>query len=113
MLITACNQKKSTTATITTNTTVAKKVSCPACGKDQSGCRMPSRSVGLLVASSNIKTGDSSTAEMATIPGGTFQMGSNDFDDSKPVHSVTVKPFLMDEHEVTNEQFEKFINATH
>ncbi len=39
-------------------------------------------------------------------------MGSDDFEDSKPVHSVTVNGFWMDEHEVTNSQFEKFVKAT-
>ncbi|GAB3918909.1 formylglycine-generating enzyme family protein [Mucilaginibacter boryungensis] len=52
---------------------------------------------------------------MVKIPGGTFNMGTNDpsFPDAKPVHAVTVDPFLMDEHEVTNAEFEAFVNATH
>jgi formylglycine-generating enzyme required for sulfatase activity len=55
------------------------------------------------------------TATMVKIPGGTFNMGTNDpaFADAHPVHQVTVSPFLMDEHEVTNAQFERFVNATH
>jgi sulfatase modifying factor 1 len=110
--LTACNQNNSTTM-VATDTSATKKISCPACEKSGSVCRMPSRSVALLTAKDNIVAGDSSTAEMVSIPGGGFEMGSNDFDDSKPIHSVTVKPFLMDEHEVTNAQFEKFVNATH
>ena len=50
--------------------------------------------------------------EMKWISGGSFQMGSDDFEDSKPVHAVTVNGFWMDEHEVTNAQFEKFVKAT-
>lgn len=50
--------------------------------------------------------------EMVWIPGATFQMGSEDFDDSKPIHSVTVSGFWMDEHEVTNAQFAEFVKAT-
>ena len=52
------------------------------------------------------------STEMKWVPGGTFQMGSDDFDDSKPVHAVTVNGFWMDEHEVTNAQFDKFVKAT-
>jgi formylglycine-generating enzyme len=50
--------------------------------------------------------------QMKWIAGGNFQMGSEDFEDSKPVHAVTVDGFWMDEHEVTNAQFEEFIKAT-
>jgi formylglycine-generating enzyme required for sulfatase activity len=53
-----------------------------------------------------------STAGMVQLPGGRFAMGSNDFGDAKPVHQVTVKGFWMDVHEVTNEEFAKFIKAT-
>ena len=66
-------------------------------------------------ASTNQANADSTTVTMVKIPGGTFNMGTNDpaFPDAKPVHAVTVSAFLMDEHEVTNAQFEKFVNATH
>ncbi len=50
--------------------------------------------------------------KMVLIPGGKFMMGSNDGDyDEKPVHDVYVDSFYMDEHEVTNEQYCKFLNA--
>lgn len=54
-------------------------------------------------------------SKMVHIPGGTFNMGSNDpaFPDAQPIHKVQVKEFWMDEHEVTNAEFEKFVNATH
>lgn len=63
---------------------------------------------------------------MVWIPGGEFSMGSqeatrttcpmdggmNVIRDAQPVHRVYVDGFWMDETEVTNEQFEKFVNAT-
>jgi len=51
---------------------------------------------------------------MVWIPGGSFQMGTDDpmFPDAQPIHKVTVKGFLMDEHEVTNAEFEQFVKAT-
>ncbi|QES88376.1 formylglycine-generating enzyme family protein [Rhizosphaericola mali] len=55
------------------------------------------------------------TATMLLIKGGAFQMGTDDphFSDASPIHRVIVSDFYMDEHEVTNDQFEQFVNATH
>ena len=41
-------------------------------------------------------------------------MGTNDpmFPDAQPLHNVTVNGFYMDEHEVTNAEYAKFVNAT-
>ena len=51
-------------------------------------------------------------AEMALIPAGEFQMGSNDGqDDEQPVHTVYVDAFYMDVYEVTNAQFKAFVDA--
>ncbi len=51
--------------------------------------------------------------EFVQIPGGTFQMGSNDgSSDEKPVHTVTVKSFAMGRYEVTFEEYDKFCEAT-
>lgn len=53
------------------------------------------------------------TNGMRWIPGGTFQMGSEEGQpDEKPVHEVTVAGFWMDTHELTNEEFERFVKAT-
>lgn len=60
---------------------------------------------------------------MVWIPSGEFSMGSDAASealcglpgvtrDSQPVHRVFVDGFWMDETEVTNEQFEKFVKAT-
>ena len=51
---------------------------------------------------------------MALIPSGSFEMGSEDaeaYDNEQPVHTVHINAFFMDEHEVTNAQFKRFIDA--
>ena len=51
---------------------------------------------------------------MVLIPAGEFQMGSNDpkaVKHEQPVHPVSVDAFLMDEHEVTNLKYKKFVLA--
>ena len=57
---------------------------------------------------------DSSQSKMVWIKEGSFLMGSDDpaFMDAQPVHEVNVKGFWMDEHEVTNAEFAKFVKAT-
>lgn len=51
---------------------------------------------------------------MKWIRGGTFRMGDQDstFEDERPAHLVTLDGFWMDETEVTNQQFLKFVEAT-
>ena len=52
---------------------------------------------------------------MAWIPEGTFLMGTNDkqsFPNERPAHLVQVNGFWMDEHDVTNAEFAKFVEAT-
>lgn len=60
---------------------------------------------------------------MVWIPGGEFSMGSIDprglphgghahMNDARPVHRVYVDGYWMDKTEVTNEQFNDFVNAT-
>jgi formylglycine-generating enzyme len=53
---------------------------------------------------------------MVWIPRGKFTMGTDDrhphFFDAHPVHDVHLAGFWMDETEVTNEQFAKFVEAT-
>ena len=51
---------------------------------------------------------------MLWIPGGTFLMGTNDkesFPNERPAHFVQVQGFWMDEHDVTNAEFSKFVEA--
>ena len=52
---------------------------------------------------------------MVWIPGGAFLMGTNDkesFPNERPAHFVQVQGFWMDEHDVTNAEFSKFVEAT-
>lgn len=49
---------------------------------------------------------------MVWIPGGEFWMGADEFPDAQPWHQVLVNGFWMDKTEVTNEQFETFVQAT-
>ena len=50
---------------------------------------------------------------MVLIPAGEFQMGSNEGkDNEKPIHPVDVDAFYMDVYEVTNAQYQKFVEAT-
>ncbi|WP_266205861.1 formylglycine-generating enzyme family protein [Pontibacter kalidii] len=51
--------------------------------------------------------------QMAWIPGGTFEMGSNDFyPEERPVHRVAVDGFWIDKYPVTNSEFSVFVKAT-
>ena len=51
--------------------------------------------------------------DMLWIPGGTFQMGSEDFyPEEHPIHEVIVDGFWMDRHPVTNAEFARFVEAT-
>lgn len=50
---------------------------------------------------------------MVLIPGGRFEMGSDDPGvGDAPLHEVTVSPFYMDATEVTNDQFAAFVKST-
>jgi formylglycine-generating enzyme required for sulfatase activity len=52
-------------------------------------------------------------AGMVLVPGGEFQMGSDEGDPfSRPAHLVTVGPFFIDRTEVTNEAYLGFVKAT-
>ncbi|WP_263370874.1 formylglycine-generating enzyme family protein [Granulicella cerasi] len=56
-------------------------------------------------------------ADMVFLPGGTFLMGTDyaqgfAADGEGPVHAVTLDPFYMDRHTVTNAEFARFVDAT-
>ncbi|MEO6316303.1 MAG: formylglycine-generating enzyme family protein [Chitinophagaceae bacterium] len=75
-------------------------------------CRVPARTGARAVA---VKTGikmEQHHAAMVFIKGGSFKMGSDDFSDAQPRHTVTVNSFWMDEQEVTNASFAAFVKAT-
>jgi formylglycine-generating enzyme required for sulfatase activity len=44
--------------------------------------------------------------EMIKIPAGSFMMGSNERDDEKPIHRVTLKEFYLGKYPVTQEQWQ-------
>ena len=51
--------------------------------------------------------------DMVWIPGGSFQMGSNDhYPEEAPAHQATVDGFWIDKYLVTNAQFQKFVKET-
>ena len=51
---------------------------------------------------------------MIAIPGGEFMMGRDDGNEyEKPAHPVKVNPFLIDQYEVTNEQYAEFVRQNH
>ncbi|MEB3019687.1 formylglycine-generating enzyme family protein [[Mycobacterium] crassicus] len=51
--------------------------------------------------------------ELVDISGGTFRMGSTSFyPEEAPIHTVTVAPFAIERHPVTNGQFGEFVAAT-
>lgn len=52
-------------------------------------------------------------AGMALIQGGKFMMGRDDgSSDEGPVHEVELKSFFLDQQEVTNQEYKKFVDAT-
>ena len=64
-------------------------------------------------ASKSISPPGVAPKDMVWIPGGTFRMGSNDwYPEERPVHTVSVDGFWMDEHEVTVAEFRRFVRAT-
>ncbi|MDE1190875.1 MAG: formylglycine-generating enzyme family protein [Arachidicoccus sp.] len=86
----------------------------PAVPIDCTVCKAPSRAAQIrasLLNDTNSQTG-LDTGKMILLNGGTFEMGSKNFPDAQPVHKVTVSPYYIDEHEVTNDQFAKFVKAT-
>ena len=44
--------------------------------------------------------------EMIAIPGGTFQMGSDEYDNEKPIHPVTLSPFHIGKYQITQAQWQ-------
>jgi formylglycine-generating enzyme required for sulfatase activity len=68
--------------------------------------------LGIGVAVAVVFLQGPSTAGMVWVPGGWFDMGSEEFADAEPVHRVWVDGFWMDETEVTNAQFRAFVEAT-
>jgi formylglycine-generating enzyme len=78
----------------------------PPVGEGKSAAR---QSIGNAPARQNA----SAPEKMVWIPGGEFTMGSDENEPAEaPAHRVRVDGFWMDETEVTNAQFTKFVEAT-
>jgi formylglycine-generating enzyme required for sulfatase activity len=71
----------------------------------------PGRFWSQVVAKVVVSDGPSIAGPMALVPGGSFTMGGPDAADQQPVHPVSVDSFYIDKFEVTNAEFEAFINA--
>jgi formylglycine-generating enzyme required for sulfatase activity len=50
-------------------------------------------------------------ATLVYVPAGEFTMGSNGYDDEKPVHTVYLDAFWIDKTEVTNKMYAKCVDA--
>jgi sulfatase modifying factor 1 len=71
------------------------------------GCRRTKETAGTREMVKT-KTG----IEMVVIPGGWFEMGSDDGDpDEIPIHKVWIDSFLMDRYELTQEQYVKLVGT--
>ena len=58
-----------------------------------------------------IKSFTPTIIEWISVPGGDYQMGSNDgSSDEQPIHKVTLNSFKISKYENTNEQFCQFLN---
>jgi formylglycine-generating enzyme required for sulfatase activity len=55
--------------------------------------------------------GDGVKLEMIYLPGGAFQMGSDDYDREKPIHRVTLSPFFIGKYPVTQAQWRAVMNT--
>jgi len=51
--------------------------------------------------------------DMIFVQGGTFNMGSNESDDEKPIHSVTVSDFYIGKYEVTWKEWNEIMSDYH
>jgi serine/threonine protein kinase len=54
---------------------------------------------------------DAKGVTMRLVPAGEFTMGSNEYDDEKPLHQVYLDTFYMDVYEVTNAAYESCVDA--
>ena len=70
---------------------------------------IPSRNV--LPSTGSIPAGKDSV-KMIYVRGGKLSLGSTYFEDAKPQREIEVSAFYIDEHEVTNAQFQKFVEET-
>jgi len=102
-LIACCNNQK------TEEASKRKQDSLASCEKN-----LPSR-FGAVKDTSSFAANKATHDGMVLIPAGTFEMGASDQEgreDEYPKHQVKLNSFWMDETEVTNASFAKFVAAT-
>jgi sulfatase modifying factor 1 len=60
------------------------------------------------------KINEKDKSELVLIPAGEFTMGSNQcyYNDEKPAHKVYLNNFYIDKYEITNTQYQAFVQAT-
>jgi formylglycine-generating enzyme required for sulfatase activity len=58
------------------------------------------------------KLSEKGPIDIVFVKGGTFQMGSNENADEKPIHSVTVNSFSIGKYEVTQKQWRDIMGNT-
>lgn len=63
------------------------------------------------IISNDKPTSSKISDDFVFVQGGTFNMGSNDGYDKKPVHQVTVSSFYMSKYEVTQNKYEKIMGT--
>jgi formylglycine-generating enzyme required for sulfatase activity len=69
----------------------------------------------LLTLASNVRAADPPPG-MRLIPAGEYTMGTDDprsMANERPAHRVKLDAFWIDEHDVTNAEFHRFVEATH
>lgn len=82
-----------------------------------SSCCPPGRSGAESLERAPVAVGVTRLDGMVALPGGTFRMGTEDpdgfhQDHEGPVREVSVEPFAIGAHAVTNERFAEFVDAT-
>ena len=67
-----------------------------------------------VFGSSTTPASPSAPQDMVYVPASTFSVGRNDGDEyDRPAKTVSVPAFFIDRNEVTNEEYQKFVDATH
>lgn len=115
-LLSSCGQRTSEDSGKTSSDSMAHTNAMG--GDTASYCSPVSKSSFLMNGNAgldSIPQGKVSHDNMVWIPGGEFEMGASDNEgrpDEYPAHQVKLNGFWMDRHEVTNEQFARFVSAT-
>ena len=89
----------------------------PRLGDSAAPSSVPASVTTTAITNSTSTESPDTGAQMIALDGGTFLMGSNDpaahpHDGEGPVREVTVSPFRIDAIAVTNERFQRFVDAT-